>query len=403
MALDQLRTLFNEAGLWRMIFQNFIIKSGVKSVLVFARVASTEEELLNRVVKPWLTFLEEDKGTSGTTTEKPSGMLRDVVANAAALAAWDAANVIRTKNMAEASQISSNTAAPALAVAPLTAQPSRGIPTALKPGVWAEQVAKFEQAWEPPRVFPVKILLGSEATLARILHEATTTRLFTPIGLGELLRNRAYASSGLINPLALRRTDDQVLGWKRKGDTAELITTQPKFDPKTSWLILDALEAIKWAYTWAGYCGDAVADSFTQPFVKLVRQRPQELDGIKSLYEAASWEVCIQMRSGQTFEMAVTDVVGRSQWFREYLEDYKLDTRGRVGSTGDNNFNTDTFSKIPKGKGERQVPTTNQQVASQTTSIPRPTTPRSITKVQAPPLQNTAAFAYITKAPSSVR
>ena len=110
MALDQLRTLFNEAGL-EDDFQNFIIKSGVKSVLVFARVASTEEELLNWVVKLWLTFLEEDKGTSGTTTKKPSGMLRDVVANAVALAAWDAANVIGTKNMAEASQISSNTAA----------------------------------------------------------------------------------------------------------------------------------------------------------------------------------------------------------------------------------------------------------------------------------------------------
>ena len=146
--------------------------------------------------------------------------------------------------------------------------------------------------------------------------------------------------------------DDQVLGWKRKGDTAELITTQPKFDPKTSWLILDALEATKQACTWVGYCGDAVADSFTQLFVKLVGQLPQELDGIKSLYEAASWEVCIQMRSGQTFEMAVTDVVGRSQWFREFLEDYKLDTRGRVGTTRDNNFDVDTFSKIPKGKGK---------------------------------------------------
>ena len=146
--------------------------------------------------------------------------------------------------------------------------------------------------------------------------------------------------------------DDQVLGWKRKGDTAELITTQPKFDPKTSWLILDALEAIKRACTWVGCCGDAVADSFTQPFVKLVGQRPQELDGIKSLYEAASWEVCIQMTSGQTFETAVTDVVGRSQWSREFLEDYKLDTRGRVGTTRDNNFDADTCWKIPKGKGK---------------------------------------------------
>ena len=62
------------------------------------------------------------------------------------------------------------------------------------------------------------------------------------------------------------------------------------------------------------------------------------------------------MRSGQTFEMAVTDVVGRSQWFREYLEDCKLDTRGRVGTTRDNNFIVDTFAKSKKkGKGKYQL------------------------------------------------
>ena len=40
-----------------------------------------------------------------------------------------------------------------------------------------------------------------------------------------------------------------------------------------SWLVIDALDAVKWA--WAGYATDVVAVPFTEPFVRFERQRPQ--------------------------------------------------------------------------------------------------------------------------------
>ena len=66
-------------------------------------------------------------------------------------------------------------------------QPS---PLPLKPGVLADQVAKFAPAWQPSREFPVETQLGSETTLACMLHEAWTMRLFTPVRLCELTRHQ---------------------------------------------------------------------------------------------------------------------------------------------------------------------------------------------------------------------
>ena len=128
--------------------------------------------------------------------------LRVIVAEAATLAAWDLANTQRLKTIQ-----ADTVPAPVLSVYSLpSSSTALAIPT-LRPGVWAEQILKFETQWNPPREFPVKVLLGSEAILARLLHEATVSRLFTPVSLGEILRNWAYSSSGLVNPLAMKRAD----------------------------------------------------------------------------------------------------------------------------------------------------------------------------------------------------
>ena len=44
--------------------------------------------------------------------------------------------------------------------------------------------------------FPEKVLIGSESVLARFLHEAASSRLFSPTSIGEILIVRAWASSG---------------------------------------------------------------------------------------------------------------------------------------------------------------------------------------------------------------
>ena len=165
--------------------------------------------------------------------------------------------------------------------------------------------------------------------------------------------------------LALRRKDDQVLGWKLQGDSAELVTTEPTFDPHTPQLILEALEPSRGFH----YVSCSVADRFTQPFVELVIQRPLKFDGIKCLCEAGAWEVCILM-TVWAVQWAVTDVVGRSQWLHEYLEDVRLDSRARPGSA--------------TGHQARPRPHPNPD-------FPRPEPPTS-------PLHHTAVFTNTAKA-----
>ena len=52
------------------------------------------------------------------------------------------------------------------------------------------------------RLFPSEILLGAEAVLARLLHEHTSSKHYTPLKLGEVLQARAYTASGQVNTMA---------------------------------------------------------------------------------------------------------------------------------------------------------------------------------------------------------
>ena len=126
----------------------------------------------------------------------------------------------------------------------------------------AEQVEKYESSCTPPRTFLIQLLLGADTVLARVLDEMTATRLLTPISLGEILKNRAYASTSLVNKLAAKNLMNGRWVWTRVGDTAELVPTESKFGPSSGWAIVDAMEGIRWAYVWAGFSDDEVAARF---------------------------------------------------------------------------------------------------------------------------------------------
>ena len=104
-----------------------------------------------------------------------------------------------------------------------------------------------------------------------------------------------------MNPMAAKRGEDRALGWTRSGDTAQLTQISAPFEPSSAWSIFDGLDCVKWAYTLAGYGLDDSTEEFILPFKQFVRQRPHELIAIKSLYEAAAWELCILLRGGTSF------------------------------------------------------------------------------------------------------
>jgi hypothetical protein len=83
--------------------------------------------------------------------------------------------------------------------------------------------------------------------------------------------------------------------------------------------VLDALEATKWAFIWAGYCvDDEVADRWVGYFRNMVRLRPESLDDIKSFYDAASWRLALEMRGGTPFDAATKAIVADGSFRDDY-------------------------------------------------------------------------------------
>ena len=123
--------------------------------------------------------------------------------------------------------------------------------------------------------------------------ELNTSKLFTPLRLGEILATRAFTAGGQINPMATRKSDCQALGLSTKdGEPAIAFANGPEYDPVTSWASMGAVDAIKWAYTLTGYVdSDEDAEAWVQPFRRLIRTAPGELSLFLSIYAAASWRL----------------------------------------------------------------------------------------------------------------
>ena len=161
----ELRKVWCDAGVPQDL-QQFIEQAGVTSIAVFSRICITEDEVRTRLVQPWA---EKQKGD----VPSPEDALTIAVAEATVLAAWDCANKVR---LSELNQVTPSFPTVVPPPGQSTSLPFLSTPTTLRPGVWDEQVKKFE--------------IGSEVVLARLLHEATVTRLFTPLRLGELFEEQ---------------------------------------------------------------------------------------------------------------------------------------------------------------------------------------------------------------------
>ena len=175
-------------------------------------------------------------------------------------------------------------------------------------------------AFTPPRVFPQQLLIGAEAVLARLIYEKTESLHFTPLALGEILKVRAFSATGDVNPLLARAEKPKPMKITQTDGEAHLALGDPEYTPKTIWSIIDGLDAVKWAYVFAGYALDEVAETWVSRFSQLARAKSGRLDMIKSLYDGASWRLVTAMRGGSTFGDATKNILDDTAWFRDFQE-----------------------------------------------------------------------------------
>ena len=237
---------------------------------------------------------------------------------------------------------------------------TRKAPKTLGPGVWAKQIKEFENFYTPARVFPQQMVYGAEEVLARLLWEKDVSKMYTPLGLGEIVASRSYTSTGQVNKFTTEDKAKETFEFRQgAGNSVNLEAKTFTCDPKSARMVEDGMDANKWALVFAGYATEEVADKCMNQFKKNLRTKgnPQMCT---DLYEAASLKLVLEMRAGKDFSQATRELIEDRHWWSDWLDEYKEYPLKRKWSNGDGpgkqsvvRSNPAKGTHYPTGKGAK--------------------------------------------------
>jgi hypothetical protein len=291
---------------------------------VIAKVGKTDEEFATGVVDA----LTGEGVTIRTIVYKFTPDDNPGVVRAQLACLWDKCQQ-ESARIAEAAKPKSEAPATTVAQAMPRFDPNKNKPPKfLEPGVWQQSIDAYEKEWQNKRKFPYKILVGAEEILARLIWEKDTSKIFTPLKMGEVMAARSYNSCGKINHWASEKSTKEVLQLTKGGtDSAEFVAKEWTFTPKSLEMIQDALDAVKWAFVFAGYGNDVVVGEWTDKFV--INLRTKKIPALtKDLYEEASLSLALEMREGKTFEAATAALLKDGPWWSDYVANWSPKERG---------------------------------------------------------------------------
>ena len=174
---------------------------------VIAKVGKTDEEFAAGVVDS----LTDEGVTIKTIVYKFTPDDNPGVVKAQLACLWDKRKQEATR-IAEAPKPKSEAPATASAPSAPVFDPNKNKPPKfLAPGVWQDRIDAYETEWQNKRNFPYKMLVGAEEILARLIWEKDTSKIFTPLKLGEVIAARSYNSCGNINHWASEKSTKEVL------------------------------------------------------------------------------------------------------------------------------------------------------------------------------------------------
>ena len=238
-------------------------------------------------------------------------------------------------------------------------------PKTLPAGVWAAQIKKYNdiKIGDQQRSFPDKMIIGAEVTLARLWFEENKKEKYTPVTLGEIIATRSFTATGTINAAAWKAMKKEKTCLNFENMTLEA-PQEDDFNPTALWQIIDGLEAMRWAYTWAIPELEQQVVRWHEFLVKVFRERPGAIEACKHYYNEASMRLCYLRMNGRSFTEAVSDITNDSFFLNETLQAamQQRQTAERPGPTTPrarvrkNAFEKSPQSakKTPKGKGKGQ-------------------------------------------------
>eukprot|EP00435_Cladocopium_sp_Y103_P027430 s2498_g6.t1 len=239
-----LAELAQNAGAGQIIL-DYLNARGIKTTPTLALISTSREEFLSQVVRPLLEGYQ--KGTTRLVVEddeKP-------IAQAVMEHMWQEAQLQWQQRLAAVPvnppQIAAATAAPPSSSGTSAASPDK-TPKTLPAQIWQKQISRYNGVTLEgrPRKFPEREVLGAEAILGRMWFEHTTTKSYTPTGLGEILQKRSFTASGDVNPLQKQTASKQLL--RIEDDCLVQDEEGKSWTPRSILAVIDGVNAVRWAW-----------------------------------------------------------------------------------------------------------------------------------------------------------
>ena len=167
------------------------------------------------------------------------------------------------------------------------------------------------------RFFPEQELLGAESVVARVLYEHRTSKLYSPVGLGEVLQRRSFQSNGEVNPLAKRARTSKLS--VEDGVLKEEAANDDDWAPRGYLSLMDGLNSIRWLYILCEVGSEQSIHSYFDWMIKKSRMRVVQVEQFKVYFEKVSWRVCAQLRANRTWKEATEDIMSDVTALQESL------------------------------------------------------------------------------------
>ena len=208
-----------------------------------------------------------------------------------------------------AASTSSPPSTPTTTMAASASTDKDNVPKTLPQGVYAQLIKDYNNITldGEKRNFPEKILLGADKVLARMYHEHHTSKHYTAVTLGEIMSQRVFTSLGTVN--ANRKKDD--LDKRLIVDSKQQLVTKepPDWDVRGISMILDGIEAVKWAWILIKFGTEKSVIKYCDWFTTLVRKNNTRLAQIKTLWETFAWDIAMRMRQNETFPVITEEIM----------------------------------------------------------------------------------------------
>lgn len=292
------------------IIMDYLTARGVRTVPTLALIAKTEEELDRHLIQPLFS------GWSQGTQRFEVPAQEQPIIQAIMLHMW---NTCKQHWAAQAAPVVPTTPSPTSSALTSTPKADEKVPKQLPSGVWNTLLQAYNKAQlhGEDRVFPQHEILGAEVILAKMWHEHQSSKMYSPVLLGDIIQRRSFTASGDVNPLSAKAKTSKALTIEDDQLTyQDDITT---WTPRSLIAAIDGLQATKFAMIFVQWGSEAAIDRLFTWLVQRARSRPNKMEQFNMYFTAISWQLCMNRRQGTSFEEASNYIMSDLDKFTEFM------------------------------------------------------------------------------------